>query len=160
MAEIKEIVAYLMAGFPNKDALTTARVTKMVYLADWKSSIDHYCQMTSIKWYFDSFGPFVWDVETVVKNDPGTFRIEAGLTQFGSQKKVFRLINSHYQPTLRDEERAILDHVLKVTKDLDWSRFIQLVYSTYPIVASDRYTHLNLPDLANRYREEKRLNGR
>jgi hypothetical protein len=39
MAELKDIIAYYCKQYPHKAELSKARLTKMVYLADWKSAI-------------------------------------------------------------------------------------------------------------------------
>ena len=59
MARIKNVTAYLCAKYPHKDELSKARVTKLVYLADWKSAQQNQKQLTKIDWYFHNYGPYV-----------------------------------------------------------------------------------------------------
>ena len=65
MANLKDIIAYILQNYPSnmKHELLNARVTKMVYLADWRNCVRSKGQVSDIKWYFDNFGPFVWDVK-------------------------------------------------------------------------------------------------
>ena len=42
-----------------------------------------------------------------------------------------------------------------VTKDKTWDQFITFVYSTYPIVNSERYSQLDLVALAQEYKMKK-----
>ncbi len=58
MAQIKDIVIHILKNYPHKDELSNARVTKLVYLADWRHVLETKEQISSIKWYFDNYGPF------------------------------------------------------------------------------------------------------
>jgi hypothetical protein len=40
MATLGDVMAYLCEHYPHKDDLSKARLTKLVYLADWKSAIE------------------------------------------------------------------------------------------------------------------------
>ncbi len=51
MAALKDIIAYYCDRYPHKEELSKARLTKMVYLADWKSAIVHGKQISDIKWF-------------------------------------------------------------------------------------------------------------
>ena len=65
--KLLNVVTYLVKNYPVEDHLSNARVTKMVYLADWFHALNHQKQITSIKWYFDNYGPFVWDIKDLVE---------------------------------------------------------------------------------------------
>lgn len=148
MADLKDIIAYLLLDYPDPDALANARVTKMVYLADWKSALDHGRQMSSIAWFFDNFGPYVTDVRRCADQNPELFQVKSKRTSLGGEKNVFILIDRDYQPNLSTQEKEILDHVRKQTEDLSFDKFVKLVYSTYPVVVSDRFDDLNLVEMA------------
>lgn len=154
MADLKDIIAYLLRDYPYPDALANARVTKMVYLADWKSALDHGRQISTIAWVFDNFGPYVADVRQCADAHPKLFRIENRRTIFGGEKNVFVLVDKDYKPELTADEKAILDHVRKTTESLGFDRFVKLVYSTYPIMVSDRFDDLNLVALAEQKRDQ------
>lgn len=152
MADLRDIVAYILKNYPHKDELSNARVTKMVYLADWKNALDHASQLTTLNWYFDNYGPFLWDVKNAVEHEPTIFRVEKTEKWFGTNKNVFRLIDHEYEPSLTTQQKKVLDHVMSQTKDLHWGSFIKLVYSTYPVMTSERYSRLNLVAKASEYR--------
>ena len=63
--ELKYIMYYIIKNYPNqlKQELSNARLTKTVYLADWKQAIIKHRQISDIKWYFDNYGPFVNDIK-------------------------------------------------------------------------------------------------
>lgn len=156
MAELRDVMAYLIARYPSRHELSNARLTKMVYLADWKHAIEHGRQITDVRWYFDNFGPWVPDVVNTARQHPSLFAVREGWTGFGNRKTTIDLVDEAYRPAALDtDERASLDHVLKTTPHLSFEAFIQLVYSTYPIRKSDRYTWLDLPALAAEYAFER-----
>ena len=131
--------------------LSNARVTKMVYLADWHQAITHGMQITNINWFFDNYGPYVNDVKSEAENSPDLFNIINTANMYGQPKIMLSLKDHSYTPTLSDQEKASLDHVIQQTQKMYWDSFIKLVYSTYPITSSNRYTHLNLIEKATEY---------
>lgn len=153
MATTRDAVAYLIANYPHKDELSKARVTKMVYLADWKAALDHDSQLTPIKWRFHHFGPYVEDVHQMALDDPA-FKVRSETNMYGKRKERIELVDPRATNfTLSDWEKRILDHVISNTKALNWDGFIKLVYSTYPILSGERGAELNLMASAHAYRE-------
>ncbi|MBE7734421.1 Panacea domain-containing protein [Devosia faecipullorum] len=154
MAELSEAMAYIIGHYPDhmSHELSNARLTKMVYLADWHYVLQTGGQMTDIKWYFDNFGPFVKDIETTAAQREDLFSVDLGNNMYGQPKKTFSLKNEAYEPAISAEERNSLNHVIEVTKRLYWDGFIKLVYSTHPIASSQRYTYLDLVQKAKEYK--------
>lgn len=153
MAEIRDVLAYLCKNYPYPEELSKARTTKMVYLADWRSSIDYGRQITNITWEFNHYGPYV---ETVIKTaqHDHAFLVTPTINAYGSPKEVVSLAED-FDPSLSSEEQNVLNHVIAATSPKNWSDFIRLVYSTYPIVTQPRYSKLDLINLAQRYKKEK-----
>lgn len=153
MAKTAGALEYLLRHYPHKDELSNARSTKMLYLADWKHCIDHGKQITPIAWHFDNYGPFVWDVYHAAMSRPTVFEVRETTNMHGGKKVEFRARGGLIEPEISESEQASIDHVIEQTKDLYWDRFIKLVYSTYPIVNSARYSELDLPALAIQYKK-------
>ncbi len=151
MAEIIDVIAYIIRNSPNKPDLSNARLTKMVYLADWRHAITQKSLITSINWYFDNYGPFVWDIKRTAEENPDIISISPQVNAYGNPKLLFGLNQENYDPILTLEEKGSLDHVIEKTKDLNWGEFIRLVYSTFPILTSERYTYLDLIKKAKEY---------
>lgn len=143
-------MAYFCQAYPHPDELSKARLTKMVYLADWRSAILYSRQITNIDWYFNHYGPYVADVSEVARIDR-RFEIVETTTHFGSRKEVIRL-RGHYRVFLTSTDRDVLDFVIKSTKSKTFESFIRLVYSTYPVVTSPRGASLDLVRLAGEYK--------
>lgn len=154
MADLADILEYFCKHYPHPGDLSKARLTKMVYLADWKLAITEGRQMSSIPWKFNHYGPYVDDVINLARSD-ARFGVISDETIFGTPKDVISL-RSDFQPTtLSDEDIAALQHVIDKTSKLTWDAFIRLVYSTYPVLVSERHSELDLVDLARRYRQEQ-----
>lgn len=150
MAHLIDIVAYLCKRYPHKHELSKARLTKMVYLADWRSAINQGHQLTNLEWYYNHYGPHVDDITQIVRNKPEHFRVVETQNAFGEPKELIEMVEE-YPYRLSQKEREILNHVIEQTAPMSWNRFIQLVYSTYPILSQQRYSKLNLASLSRKY---------
>ncbi|MER9642386.1 Panacea domain-containing protein [Mesorhizobium sp. M0239] len=157
MAQLHDVMAYLLQHYPANMAheLSNARLTKMVYLADWHQALTYGRQMTDIEWYFDNFGPFVRDVEQRAADMEELFVVDLGSNMYGQAKKTFSVRDRNYVPHLTGDEQNSCDHIIEVTRSLYWAPFIKLVYSTHPIASSERYTFLDLVRKAAEYREQQ-----
>jgi hypothetical protein len=151
MAQLRDIMIYYCRKYPHKNELSKARLTKMVYLADWKSAIDNDKQITSINWVFNHYGPYVEDVYSLALSDPD-FNVESETTPYGNRKEVISLKRPNLEYNLTKSEIRILDHVIEETKRLVWDGFIQLVYSTFPVLNGVRGATMNLVRAARKYK--------
>lgn len=154
MDDLKDIAAYLISRMPAQST-SNARLTKMVYLADWRSVVRSGKQLTGIQWYFDSYGPFVWDVYQSIEENLETFEPDERRGRDGIRERVIRLRDKGFEPNLSDRCRETLDHVLLKTRNLGWKDFIRLVYSTFPIFHSEQFTDLDLAELGRRYKAQQ-----
>lgn len=152
MAKLGEILVYLFWKYPNPNELSKARVVKMIYLADWRSAITKGKQITSINWIYNHYGPYVNDIADYVKKDD-RFEIKSTTNYWGEFKEVITLKPKEFTIDLDKDTISILDFVIEGTSKLYWNDFIKLVYSTYPIKISVKYTKLNLVELAKKYKE-------
>ncbi|PYD71067.1 Panacea domain-containing protein [Novacetimonas hansenii] len=151
MAELIDILGYICENYPYKDELSNARLTKMVYLSDWKSAIEQGRQISDIKWIFNHHGPYVDDVYQEAHRSH-LFKIIREVNVYGNEKFVFNLSSTKDWISLTEQDIICINHVIKETKPMLWRDFIHLVYSTYPVVVSDKYSRLNLVELARRYK--------
>ncbi|BCV29041.1 Panacea domain-containing protein [Shewanella algae] len=156
MAKIRDVTAYICAKYPHKDELSKARVTKLVYLADWKSAQLTSKQLTKIEWYFHNYGPYVDAVVDAAHKD-SRFHIIKTSTMYGDSKTLFTIKDgAEFKKGLSDDERRIIDSVINETKNLYWDSFIRHIYDTYPIRVTDRHKNLNLIALAKQEASNKK----
>lgn len=153
MKNIQKIIAYLCLQYPYKNDITKARLTKMVYLADWFSALLDSKQLTDVKWVFNHYGPYVDDVVEAAHSSLG-FKIEHQNTMYGSSKYVISYNGAPESIDLTDREKNILDAVIDKTKSMYFNDFVEYVYSTYPVKTKERYSTFDLVALAKRYRLE------
>ena len=156
MAALRDIIAFFCKNYPHKAELSKARLTKMVYLSDWKSAIERKRQISDIKWVYNHYGPYVDDVANAAQTDP-VFEIEAMTNFYGSNKEVVRLKSDRYEPNLTNAEKEILAYIIAITSTKYWNPFMELVYSTYPILKSQKYSELDLIALAKEYTNQQSL---
>ena len=157
MAALRDVIAFICQNYPFPDELSKARLTKLVYLADWKMCLDLDRQMTDTHWYFNHYGPYVPDVEQLARNDTAFF-VEQTNNYYGGLKEIIRNVN-FFSPQLTVPEESILRFCIENTKSLSWDGFIKLIYSTYPIVTESRFDYLNLPALAADYKRSNTYFG-
>ena len=55
MNNLENVIAYFCLHYPHKRELSKARLTKLVYLADWFSALIFRRQITNINWIFNHF---------------------------------------------------------------------------------------------------------
>lgn len=156
MNRLQNIMAYFCIEYPHKSELSKARLTKMIYLADWFSSLADGKKLTDIEWLFNHYGPYVEDVMDNASVSEG-FRISQEVTMYGSQKYVVSFVGELDSESLSQRDKKILDLVIEKTKPLYFNDFINYVYSTYPVKSKNRYSTLDLVALANEYKEQLAL---
>ncbi|MGY5618752.1 Panacea domain-containing protein [Vibrio cincinnatiensis] len=151
MNRLQLIIAYLCQMYPHRSELSKSRLTKLVYLADWYSSLVDDQELTGIEWHFNHYGPYVEDVIDEVMSSP-FFSLEHQLTIYGTDKFLVKF-NGRIDPgQINPRVKQILDAVIHDTQKLYYNDFIDFVYSTYPVKRSSRYEDLDLVSLAREYK--------
>lgn len=146
------LMKYILINYPHKSELSASRLTKLLYLADWKNAIEKDSQITDLVWHFHHYGPYVDDLIKIAKDDSDIEVINTS-TIFGGKKQQIELRkNSNPNIDISVENKEILDFVIKATKDKNYEDFIKLVYSTYPVVSSSRYSDFDLVEMARSYK--------
>ena len=154
MDKVKNIVAYFCLKYPHENELSKARLTKLVYLADWVSALVCGKQLTNIKWIFNHYGPYVNDVVETARNDIN-FNIIPARTYFGGEKYIISFNGDEDDIDLTSKEKDILNAIIEKTKTMYFNDFIDYVYSTYPVRSQERYSYLNLVELAKEYKSNE-----
>lgn len=151
MNRLQNIIAYFCMFYPYPDELSNSRLTKLVYLADWFSSLADKQQLTNINWLFNHYGPYVDDIkDAVLLSRDFSFHYDQNV--FGSNKTIIRFIGHPNSINLTERDRRILDLVIDKTQGKYYNEFIDYVYSTYPVQSKNRYSSLDLVSLAEEYR--------
>ena len=81
---------------------------------------------------------------------------EIYINYYGNEKNIISLKKDEGFNELSEEEKEIVDFVIESTQDLNWGDFINLVYSTYPIIKAEKFSILNLVELAKEYKKAQK----
>ena len=154
MKRLRSIMAYFATKYPHKKELSKARLTKLVYLADWFSAVLENKQMTDIEWVFNHYGPYVDDIVTLANIDDD-FTIISEKTVFGGDKYVISFSGDLDEEALSDRDKSILDAIISKTEKMYFNEFINYVYSTYTVSSNEGYADLDLVCLAKKFNEER-----
>ncbi len=154
MSKLKDLIFYILKEYPHPNELSKARLNKIIYLCDWKHSIQHNEQISPIRWIYNHYGPYVDDIEHFVINDPDLY-LEKTNNFLGQPKHIIRSYKSStFSPSLESSQLETVNFVINTTKSLGWDDFIRLVYSTYPIIKMPKFSALDLVQLAKEYKSE------
>jgi hypothetical protein len=152
MNKLLEIVNYVFEKYPKVDELSKPRLVKLIFLIDWKFAINTGEQFTDIKWYFNHYGPYVDDVLNLVKKESEIFNVISTPNSYGgSSDKITKI--KRIPINLNSEVKTAADFIIDKTWKLNWSDFISLVYSSFPIKNNSKYTYLNLSKEAREFKK-------
>ncbi|DAA81355.1 MAG TPA: hypothetical protein DCS44_00715 [Cyanobacteria bacterium UBA10660] len=157
MNELLDIIYYVCLNYPNKEDLSNARLNKIIYLADWRNVLRRGHQVSNINWIFNHYGPFVFDIINEVYAHENTFEVKYVPNDFGKPKQIISLRKSLNDITPSIKDKDSIDFIIEKTKDMGFNKFIQYVYSTYPVLSSQHGESLNLIKKAEEYRTNKQL---
>lgn len=143
------ILHYLVDKYPYPDDLTRLRVTKLIYLIDWKAVQKTGQQLTNITWSLGQYGPTTETIIETVDKDPGLTFLET-VSNFGTKKYLLKttIPDEQLSYNLSCENRHLIDTVINETKDLFWNNFMNHVYQTPPVIQAKSYGVLNLENFA------------
>ncbi|SDU02515.1 Panacea domain-containing protein [Geopseudomonas guangdongensis] len=148
--KLLDIVKYILLNYPYPDDMSASRITKMVYLADWKEAISHGRQITNIKWFFNHHGPYNDDILQAAARDKD-IKVTVKSNAYGGKKTHIEILDRSQEVELSEGSSQTIDFVIEATKKKSYTEFIKLVYSTYPVISSEKYRSLDLVRKAEEY---------
>lgn len=155
MTNLEKLIRYILLNYPNVNELSKPRLVKLIYLIDWKYTIERGRQYTNIQWYYNHYGPYVSDVIDLMKSRNEVFEVKSYSNSYEGVTDKFILLDKT-AITLENDIKPIADLFINHTYGLTWSNFINLVYSSFPIRISLKYTTLNLVELAVEFKKNIR----
>jgi hypothetical protein len=153
--KLADVVAYLCAKYPHKSELSNARLTKLVYLADWKSVQDSGRQITDIDWVFNNYGPWVPDVVEAAEADR-RFETHRDVNAYGSPRLTVTVdsdVAANADSLVDGRTANVLDLVMAETQGMYFNPFIRYVYSTLPVRVTPKGYPLPLASLREQHPE-------
>jgi len=88
--KLRDIIRYILIKYPYPFDLNKTRLTKLVYLIDWKTAQKQKNVSSGINWYFDNYGPYVPDVMKEAVSDEHII-IDEGLSNYGGTRYTFQI---------------------------------------------------------------------
>ena len=158
MAELQDVISYACAKYPYASSVPLSTLTKILYLAEWRSAITRKRQLTQARWLLNQSGPFSPDIATALAATP-TFAVGRSQSIFKPSplRVSLRQVDAGWKG-LTVEDKEVLDFVLRVISTKSYGEFIRLVESTYPVYKNPENTAaLDLVGLAERYLSERSL---
>lgn len=154
-----DVLVYICGTYPisQQDDLSNARLTKLVYLADWASARIHGEQLTDIKWILNHYGPWVPDVLETATTDP-RLEIVRDSNQYGTSKRIVTTSVEYEELAdsidLPQPVRVLLDTVIADTQHMYFGQFVNYVYETTPVEHQNRMGTLDLVGWARREQQD------
>lgn len=156
MKNLEILIRYILLYYPNPAELSKPRLVKLIYLIDWRYTIENGSQFTEIKWIYNHYGPYVNDVIKLMKEKNNIFKVESYNNSYEGTTDKFILIDKS-EINIDDSIKNIADKFIGYTYKLTWTNFINLVYSSYPIKNNLKYSFLDLPQLAKEFNKKHPL---
>lgn len=150
MKNLENLIRYILLHYPNPLELSKPRLVKLIYLIDWRYTIETGNQYTNINWIYNHYGPYVNDVINLMKEKKQVFKVESYQNNYEGVTDKFTLIDKseiNFETTIKNISDRFIDYTYKLT----WSDFINLVYSSYPIKNNLKYSSLDLSTLAKEF---------
>ncbi len=146
--KLHDLMALLYLKISHKADLSKARFTKLVYLVDWKMSQKYGRTISNIEWLFNHYGPYVDDIVDLARHSTD-FNVVTTKNAYGSIKELVQFSGDIRScNSLDSDETLVIEEVVKATDHLYFNEFLDLVYSTYPVRESNRYSVFDLPKMA------------
>lgn len=155
MAELKDVISYVCAKYPHASSVPLPTLTKILYLAEWRSAITRKHQLTRAEWFLNQSGPFSPDIAKALTEN-SAFAVGKSRSIFKPSTERVSLQAATGWKGLTVEDKEVLDFVLRVMSTKSFGEFVRLVESTYPVYKNPENTAtLDLAGLAERYRSER-----
>lgn len=160
MSSLKDLIAFIIANYPNPEELTRGRLEKLVYLSDEEWAWRHGEQLSPIKWIYNDHGPFTGNCDSPAKEleNEGKIDINPDTTPFSDTKKRWYKWKAAEKPEVKksitEEEADVLKKVIDGTFRLLWGRFNHYVYSTAPMLETEKHEPIDIIGAMKKRRKE------
>lgn len=153
MSRLKDIIYYILRNYPYKEHMPYARFSKLLYLLDWYYLIKYSNKITHIEWILNNDGPTSDSLIKTIKQSK-IFDLVSNINTSDNNDKFIKCKKTDYVPNLTKTEKIAINYIIDATCEKNWDDFIRLVYSTYPVVTTERYSSLRLREKAIQFKRE------
>lgn len=154
MTKLVSAAAYMLQRMDGDDTFNVDRLFKLLYLVDWRASLEGSDPLTSLVW--TSRGP----TSLVAELDAEDSSLIEALKLFDGQTRTARVASIVTESArglapLQPTEQAVCDFVLEHAGRRAWSDLNDLVWSTRPLLTAPSHGDLDLPAIAEHQRAER-----
>ncbi|MEL7351779.1 MAG: hypothetical protein AAF171_19465 [Cyanobacteria bacterium P01_A01_bin.116] len=146
MATLEDALSYILQKqLKRLNGISPNKLIRILYLADWRSSINTGHPITNVNWKIVDSEPQLdkGSIERIVDFIERNGRtINLGISE--TYRKVF-------SEGLSMGDKSILDFVLNLSASQSEDALAHLVYSTYPSITQNSDDAIDLPKLAKQY---------
>ena len=154
---IKGLIYYIVSYCEqNNIEITLYRLYRTVYLIDWIFCINRDKQFTDIIWFFDNYCPYSKKILSLLSNNNDLFSLTKIVDKQGIPRIKIILLKKGLIIDFSEDERYIINFVLSKTSKFSQDELKNLVYSTYPLKTTKRYSFFNILEKARKYKELKK----
>jgi hypothetical protein len=145
MDKLRSLTFYIIDYYAQRKKLSISRLAKTIYLADWYAAIKLHRQITDVKWDIRYSGPYAYEIDKHVYGDK-----DFVISKIPSNSEIYQITTTttRISITFSQDEKQIVDNILKQTWNMPWQSFLTEVYNTYPVRTQDRYKVVDLVALA------------
>jgi hypothetical protein len=142
--KLSTLISYILKEMNKEYSVNINVITHILFLCDWKHSIEYKKIITGIAWEKTNYG--VIDRHSIIDN-------------IFLKDYIYR--NNYDTIQLSSDYITTIQFILEKTKKFKYTDFLHLVYSTYPMIMAEKNKPLNLISLANEYNiyKEKEKNA-
>lgn len=150
---LNDLIIYICRNFPWPRELSLERVMQIIFLYEWHTSLKEKPILTNGVWKNDVHGPTSTIVEHAIRNHEGlklaTYEING--------KKVEQIVtvgetNATPNNNINNDE---LIFIIMTLHNLGINLLPAIVYSTYPMLVTNKGHEMNLRQIAGEYRAKK-----
>jgi hypothetical protein len=153
LTDLQFALARIFSKHPKARNLTPSRLSVLLYLVDWRSSIQHGRRLDGLTWQFDENGSVMRlsvslpdeleDLATCAMNEPIGMRLV----------RKHRTVSFEHPPWLAE----VVDFVVARTAKMSWLELLKLTSSTFPRFSEPPSTDLDLVKIAREYQKYRPL---
>lgn len=129
------------------------RLQLTLFLVGWKTSLSNNKDITNLDWVHGKNGPHSQRLDTLLNSDS---RLKISHINFeGVEKKRISLAKIE-EVEIDNTLKIIIDDIYEKTVKLNFSDLTALVYSTYPMLVTEKDSSIPMENLAKAFLNQKK----
>lgn len=146
-------VYYSCTKYSKFSDVGAERLQLTLFLVGWKTSLSNNKDITNLDWMHGKNGPHSQRLDTLLNSDS---RLKISHVNFeGIEKKRISLAKTE-EVEIDNVLKIVIDDVYEKTIKLNFADLTTLVYSTYPMLVTEKDTIISMENLAVAFLNQKK----